>query len=177
MNTISKRTFSSIYKYASGTGPRVFLSVANGETHVGDLVFELYADQQPEQADNFITIANGETGASYVGTGFHGGVAGHGVQAGRIDEDNLGAYGGRNQDGDLSLRHVKRGQLSMNSAGPNQNGSEFTILFDQASYLDGYQTVFGELVEGESVLAKIEENVSRQGEVAGDFKIVASGSK
>ena len=43
--------------------------------------------------------------------------------------------------------------------------------------LNGYQTVFGELVEGEDVLAKLEAATDRHGSVEGDFTISASGHK
>ena len=83
----------------------------------------------------------------------------------------------RLQDEDLSLRHNKRGQLTLPNNGENAGGSEFTITFGEATYLDGYQTVFGELVDGQRVLDALEAGVDRHGAVNEDFKIVASGSK
>lgn len=77
-------------------------------------------------------------------------------------------------DGDLTLRHHKRGLLTTTSDGPNHNGGEFMITFGEAAFLDGYQTVFGELVEGDQVLAEIERHVDRLGNVKGDLSIVAA---
>ena len=77
----------------------------------------------------------------------------------------------------MNLRHHKRGMLTYTNEGPNQNGGEFTITFGEAHFLDGYQTVFGELVEGESVLAAIESKVDRHGKVNDTFTIVAGGQK
>jgi cyclophilin family peptidyl-prolyl cis-trans isomerase len=51
------------------------------------------------------------------------------------------------------------------------------ITFNEAAFLDGYQTVFGELVEGEAVLAEIEKHVDRHGKVNGDLSIIAGGQK
>jgi len=48
------------------------------------------------------------------------------------------------------------------------------ITFGEAAFLDGYQTVFGELVEGDQVLAEIERHVDRLGNVKGDLSIVAA---
>ena len=94
-----------------------------------------------------------------------------------MDEENLGAFGARMSDEDLTMRHVKRGQLTAPNAGPNSAGSEFTITFGATNWLDGYQTVFGELVEGQSVLDALEAGCNRHGAVTDDFTIVASGSK
>ena len=80
-------------------------------------------------------------------------------------------------DEDLTVRHIKRGQLTAPNDGANSAGSEFTITFGNTSFLDGYQTVFGELVEGDSVLDALEAGCNRHGNVTEDFTIVASGSK
>ena len=56
------------------------------------------------------------------------------------------------QDEDLTVRHFKRGLLTATNDGPHAAGSEFTITFGSTPNLDGYQTVFGELVEGENIL-------------------------
>jgi peptidyl-prolyl cis-trans isomerase B (cyclophilin B) len=45
----------------------------------------------------------------------------------------------------------------MANAGPNTNGSQFFLVTTpEASWLDGKHTVFGQIVEGEEVLDKIE---------------------
>ena len=51
------------------------------------------------------------------------------------------------------------------------------MFFSEAHFLDGYQTVFGELVEGDSVLAAMEAKVDRFGKVHDKFTIVAGGHK
>jgi len=104
-------------------------------------------------------------------------MAGLGVIAGRVDEENNGAYGVWNPDGDLNLRHFKRGLLTTTSEGPSRVGGEFMITFNEAAFLDGYQTVFGELVEGSEVLAEIEKHVDRHGKVSENLTIVAGGQK
>ena len=175
---VSKRSFSALYNYSNAANPRVYLTVASGEHKVGDLVFELYSDKQPAAAENFKTLLQGAVeGKSFVGTHFTKGMAGLGVIGGRIDHENNGAFGTLNPDGDLNLRHYKRGLLTTTNDGPNHNGGEFMITFTEAAFLDGYQTVFGELVEGDQVLAEIEKHVDRHGAVKGDLSIVAGGHK
>lgn len=104
-------------------------------------------------------------------------MSGFGISAGRLGDENLGAYGVRLLDEDMTMRHNKRGQLTLPNNGENSSGSEFTITFGAASYLDGYQTVLGELVDGHKVLDALEAGVDRHGSVNEDFKIIASGNK
>ena len=174
---IGKRGFASLYNYSNAANPRVFLTVSQGDKRVGDLVFELYADQQPATTESFRALCTGTEGNSYVGTQFHHGQAGFGISGGRLGEENVGAFGLRLQDEDMTMRHNKRGQLTLSNDGENAGGSEFTITFGEASYLDGYQTVFGELVEGEKVLAALESGCDRHGAVGEDFKITSAGQK
>lgn len=92
-----------------------------------------------------------------------------------MGEENVGAFGVRIQDEDLSMRHHKRGQLTIPNDGENSGGSEFTITFGAAGHLDGYQTVFGELVDGQRVLDVLEAGCDRHGSVNEDFRIVGAG--
>ena len=137
---ISKRNFAtgSLYSYTCASNPRVYLTVAQGEKKVGDLVFELYSERQPATVESFKALCEGAEGNSYAGTEFHHGQAGFGISGGRIGEENVGAFGTRLMDEDLTMRHNKRGQLTLVNDGENAGGSEFTITFGEANYLNGY---------------------------------------
>jgi len=80
-------------------------------------------------------------------------------------------YGVKFRDENLKLQHFKRGVLSMANAGPDTNGSQFFITFQATPWLNGYHCVFGELVEGDDVLTKIEQTGTRQGTPKGEIKI------
>jgi peptidyl-prolyl cis-trans isomerase-like 3 len=56
-----------------------------------------------------------------------------------------------------ALRHNARGIASMANKGPNSNGSQFFITFAPAPHLDGKNTVFGKILEGDEVLDDIEK--------------------
>ena len=112
-----KRGFSAaLYNYSNAANPRVFLTVANGDKKLGDLVFELYADRQPQTAESFSSFCQSGEG-SYVGTSFHHGMSGFGISGGKLGEENSGAFGLRLQDEDLTVRHVKRGMLTLPNDG------------------------------------------------------------
>lgn len=84
-------------------------------------------------------------------------------------------YGRTFRDENLKLQHFKRGVLSMANAGPDTNGSQFFITFQETPWLNGYHCVFGEIVEGEEVLNKIELVGTRNGNPRGEIKIVDCG--
>ena len=172
-----RRAFSSLYSYSSASNPKVFMTVVRGEQKLGDLVFELYADRQPQTAENFRALCSGAEGRSYEGSGFHCGLSDFGISGGKLGDENVGADGARMADEDLTVRHIKRGQLTAVNDGLNSAGSEFTITFGEARSLNGYQTCFGELVEGQSILDALEAGVNRHGDVTEDFRIIASGDK
>ena len=75
----------------------------------------------------------------------------------------------------MKLRHFKRGMLSMANAGPNTNGSQFFITFAPTDWLDGYHCVFGEMIEGDDVLRKLELAGSRSGTPSAKFVIEDCG--
>ena len=87
----------------------------------------------------------------------------------------ISIYGAKFPDENFSIKHTKRGQLSMANSGPNTNGSQFFITFVPCTWLDGAHVVFGEMVDGERTLRKLEGGGSRDGRTNAKFEVSACG--
>lgn len=55
-----------------------------------------------------------------------------------------------------TLKHTKRGVLSMANSGPNTNGSQFFITYKPHPSLNGRHSVFGHVIDGLEVLDRME---------------------
>jgi peptidyl-prolyl cis-trans isomerase B (cyclophilin B) len=126
---------------------------AHMETDKGTMVIELFADKTPKTVNNFVFLARE---GFYEGVIFHRVIANFMVQGG--DPTGTGSGGPGYKFGDEfhpSLKHSKRGILSMANAGPGTNGSQFFITHGPTPHLDNHHTVFGQVIEGEAVLMSI----------------------
>ena len=131
---------------------------ARFSTTMGDFKIKLYADKTPKTVENFVSLADGsKTGKPfYDGLVFHRVIDGFMLQGGCPEGTGRGGPGYKFADEFVSsLKHDKPGILSMANAGPNSNGSQFFITVAATPWLDGKHTVFGEVVEGYDVVAKI----------------------
>lgn len=64
---------------------------------------------------------------------------------------------------DANVKHDKPYLLSMANAGPGTDGSQFFLTFKATPWLDGKHTIFGEIVEGQDVMKKLEAAGSPKG--------------
>ncbi|MCL2475115.1 MAG: peptidylprolyl isomerase [Chloroflexi bacterium] len=123
-------------------------------TNKGDLHLDLFAEQAPVTASNFITLARK---GFYNNVTFHRVIPGFVVQGGDPTGTGMGGPGYKFNDEINSKRHLT-GTLSMANSGPNTNGSQFFITYAPQPHLDGRHTVFGQikdLVAGMKVLNDI----------------------
>lgn len=123
-------------------------------TNKGILRIDLFESEVPNTVNNFVFLARNHY---YDGIIFHRVLDGFMAQTG--DPTGTGSGGpGYEFDDEIvdSLKHDKRGILSMANAGPGTNGSQFFITFDATPWLDGKHTIFGRLLEGDEVLSKLQ---------------------
>lgn len=129
------------------------------ETSFGSMQLRLFADTAPGHVENFIKLSRE---GFYDGTIFHRVIPGFMIQGGDPntkgqDKSRYGTGGpGYSIKAEFSDLPHKRGVLSMaRSRDPDSAGSQFFIVVDDARFLDGQYTVFGEVTSGMEVADKI----------------------
>ncbi|HSN75752.1 MAG TPA: peptidylprolyl isomerase, partial [Anaerolineae bacterium] len=128
--------------------------VARITTDVGEIVIDLFEEQTPVTVNNFVTLANL---GFYDNTLFHRVIEGFMAQGGDPSGTGSGGPGYVFEDEIVpELVFDKAGLLAMANAGPGTNGSQFFLTFDAADWLTGQHTIFGEIIEGEDLLAEIQ---------------------
>ncbi|MCL4274209.1 MAG: peptidylprolyl isomerase [Anaerolineales bacterium] len=128
---------------------------AHMETDNGTMVIELFADKTPVTVNSFVFLARE---GFYDGVIFHRVIANFMAQGGDPTGTGRGGPGYQFQDEfHPSLKHDKRGVLSMANAGPGTNGSQFFITHGPTPHLNNRHSVFGQVIEGEDVLMSIPE--------------------
>lgn len=145
------------------------------KTSLGDLVAELFWEQVPNTVTNFVELAEGKRSfidpksdpklssdkrtvkrAYYDGLIFHRIIPNFMIQGGCPQGTGMGGPGYNFRDEFVAeLKHEGPGILSMANSGPSTNGSQFFITEKSTPHLDGRHTVFGKVVSGMDVQAKI----------------------
>lgn len=125
----------------------------------GVIKAELYPEKAPNTVNNFISLVKS---GFYDGLIFHRVISGFMIQGG--DPAGVGTGGpGYSIKGEFALNGFKqndikhlRGVLSMARAmNPNSAGSQFFIMHQNASHLDGQYAAFGKVIEGIDIVDKI----------------------
>jgi peptidyl-prolyl cis-trans isomerase B (cyclophilin B) len=136
------------YAFAQFEDPVVVL-----ETNQGDIVIEFFHIDAPEHIENFLLLS--KTGY-YEGVLFHRIIPGFMIQSGdpnTIDGDpntwGQGGYGALSKRINAEFNNIQhnRGIVSMaRSADSDSAGSQFFIIHQDSTFLDGEYTVFGRIV-------------------------------
>ena len=123
-------------------GDRLTLNLSSG----GDVVIRLRDDLAPGHVERIKSLANS---GFYDGVAFHRVIPGFMAQGG--DPTGTGYHGSDlpNLKAEFSKEPHVRGVCSMaRSQDPNSANSQFFIVFDDATFLDGQYTVWGDVESG-----------------------------
>jgi peptidyl-prolyl cis-trans isomerase B (cyclophilin B) len=133
--------------------------VAVIETTEGTIEISFLDDKAPGHVKNFKDLAQK---GFYNGTIFHRVIPGFMIQGGdpnskSPDKSSHGTGGpGYSINAEFNDTQHNRGILSMaRSQDPNSAGSQFFIVVNDAHFLDGQYTAFGEVTDGMDVADKI----------------------
>ncbi len=141
---------------------------ATFQTSAGDIVVKLLPERAPKTVENFLGLAEGtrewtdpRSGEKakkplYDGTVFHRVIPEFMIQGG--DPLGTGTGGPGYKFGDEigpENKFDRPGLLAMANAGPNTNGSQFFITEVPTPHLNRGHTIFGEVVKGGDLIAKI----------------------
>lgn len=121
-------------------------------TSNSEIVFEIFSEEAPKAASNFIFLA---ADGFYDGLNFHRVEPGFVIQGGDPKGDGTGGPGYQFEDEPVT-RDYDRGIVAMANAGPNSNGSQFFIMLEDNKTLPKNYTIFGKVTEGMDVVSQIE---------------------
>src|SRR3954463_10290988 len=128
------------------------MSIATMSTNHGDITIELFDEDAPKTVENFKKLA---ADGFYDGLIFHRIIKDFMIQGGCPQGTGTGGPG-YTFDDEINRHKVVKGALAMANAGPNTNGSQFFIVTtEEAPWLDGKHTVFGEVRDGMDVVDRI----------------------
>ena len=125
------------------------------KTNLGDMTFDLLADESPLAVNSFVFLARE---GYFDGVIFHRIIPGFMGQSG--DPTGTGGGGpGYKYDIETPSGPYIRGSLAMANAGPGTNGSQFFIVFDSLTELGRLSpdySLFGQMSDGEPALKALE---------------------
>ncbi len=154
----SKSSNEAVLEKYKTENPVVAMYIEN----YGAIVMELYPDKAENTVNNFISLVKN---GFYDNNTFHRLVPGFVLQGG--DPTGTGTGGpSYSIKGEFSnngyekndLKHDKKIVSMARSQDKDSGGSQFFIMLDKSSYLDGDYAAFGKVIDGWDIIEKIEDN-------------------
>ncbi len=149
------------------------------KTSKGDIVLELFENEAPNTVANFISLVQS---GFYKDVTFHRVLRGFMAQGGDPNGNGRGGPGYKipcecyKPDHRLHFRGAlsmaKEGAGGSDGQGRDTGGSQFFLTFVPAASLDGNYTVFGRVIDGMDVLAKIRHRDPGDAEAPRPDKII-----
>ena len=140
-------------------------------TNKGEININLLPEKSPVTVASFVKLVKN---GYYNGLKFHRVIEDFMAQGGDPTGTGMGGPGYRFEDEvDNGLDFSVPGKLAMANAGPGTNGSQFFITTVPTEWLNGNQTIFGEVVsESDLEVVKLLSNndVMERVEIEGDVK-------
>ncbi|TDT77625.1 peptidylprolyl isomerase [Litoreibacter halocynthiae] len=140
----------------------------------GTVVIDLFEDVAPKHVEQITALA---AEGAYDGVVFHRVIEGFMAQTGDVEfgkagGDTSGAGRGGSSRPDLPAEfsdlNFDRGVVGMaRSQNPNSANSQFFIMFDEGSFLNGQYTVVGKVTSGMEVVDQIKLGKGANGSVLG----------
>jgi peptidyl-prolyl cis-trans isomerase A (cyclophilin A) len=134
---------------------------------MGPITFRLYEKESPITVQNFVDLAVGKkewadpkTGQRvkrplYNGLTFHRVIPDFMIQGGDPEGTGRGGTDPIPDEFDPSLSFDRPGRVAMANAGPRTGSSQFFITEKPTPWLNGRHTIFGQVTDGQAVVAKI----------------------
>jgi cyclophilin family peptidyl-prolyl cis-trans isomerase/protein-disulfide isomerase len=122
-------------------------------TEKGDIVIQLLAERAPLAVNSFVFLARN---GWFDGTTFHRVIPGFVAQGGDPSGTGSGGPGYYfKNEVFVDLRFDKPGVVGMANSGPDTNGSQFFITYAPQPQLDGAYTIFGQVIDGMTVVESL----------------------
>jgi len=154
-------------KPAREPGLYATLYITHGATPMGTITFKFFEKESPITTKNFVDLAQGrkewlnpKTGTRvktplFNGLTFHRVIPDFMIQGGDPMGNGMGGTDPIIDEYHPSLRMDIPGRVAMANAGPGTGSSQFFITESNQDRLTGRHTIFGQVVEGQELVAKI----------------------
>jgi peptidylprolyl isomerase len=172
-------TFAFVLLFAATAAFPLAARAQEGTPHLllelkdGTVDIELLPELAPQQVERIVTLANE---GFYDGIVFHRVIEGFMAQTGDPTGTGMGGSDLPDLPAEFSDEPYVRGIVGAARAqDPNSANSQFFIMFDEASSLNGQYTVFGRVVSGMEFVDNIKKGDPRQnGTVENPDRIVSA---